>query len=310
MSYTTRQLCGLAVVSGVMLLVGLAGFPSFATAGDHQADRCSHRVVRDYERPLRKMRPPQWPLKSFESQEEALPFGPSGLTLLSVDATRIVMQGNRFGYRIAAARATNRSGLLKQSLHLHWIIETKIWAVRHSGLPAHLVARAARYVGDVRNLKRLEFARSVRSGFYRYDIVVRNRRGTVLGAYGAYYRVVPRRVLVRIGINKSVARTGETVVGSFENVGTDSVLLPNGPGLDIEYEGVMGEWTPAPVAPPPPGVVVLADPSFVRGGYSPGCTSFDIPTDAAPGRYRFSVVAKPFGAGRLRRPVVRTFMVE
>ena len=301
----------LAVVSGVCLAIGLTlGCFSLASASEYLSELCGQRIVRDYEGPLRKMRRLRGPLKPFESQKQTLPFGPSGLSLLRVGTTRVVMQGERFGYRLAAAGTTNRSGLLKQALHLHWFVETRIWAVKRSGVRVRSVARTARYLGDVRDLQRLEFMRSTHSGLYRYDILFRNRDGKILGGYGSYYRVVRRRVGLRIGLNGSVFRAGDKVVGSFENLGTDSVFMPDGSSLDVEYEEAMDQWTAAASGAPRPGVVVIVDPVFVRGGYSLGCTTFDISNDVMPGHYRFSVMVRPFGVAPERRSVVRQFVVE
>jgi hypothetical protein len=100
---------------------------------------CDRTIVRDYERPIKDL-----PLPSPFPKDGNLSFGPRDINIYRAGFGRVVLQGNSFGYRFSAKRATDRSGRLRRPLKLHWDVETTVWRVTHSGRPLGALVRKHR----------------------------------------------------------------------------------------------------------------------------------------------------------------------
>jgi len=262
---------------------------------------CRDRVVKDYEGPLRQMISSQPP-----PEQEDLPFGPRGLSIYRMGFGRVALQGESFGYRFSARHGTTRTGRLKHALVLHWDVETTLWAVNRHGHPLRAVARKNQRLGVVRYLQRLESVFAAKPGLYRFDLSFRKPNGRLLGSYSEYFRVVPRRVALRVAVSTGEVHPGETILGRVENRGTVNALLPNGSGLAVERE-VDGAWIKVPSGPP--GAIVESTGEFLDAGDATACSSFEISQSAAAGLYRFSAAAEPFGAHERQRLLTRNFTV-
>ncbi len=273
-------------------------FCSYATAS--QSGFCRPGVMPDYEGSLENLVSHR-PLR----ERTKLPFGPKGLEVRRLDVRRFVVNGDRFGYALTAKGATTEAGLLKRPLHLHWKVEVTLSAVNANGRATGPAVRSWRRLGDVADLRRLEFAASPGPGLYRLGLNFERWNGDSLGSYSEYFRVVPFRVGLDLALSRSTAFPGEEVLARVRNVGTDTALFPNDVDLRVEYDKD-GSWVGIPT--PKADGAVIGISRFLYGGEATPCSSFRIPEEAEPGRYRFSVMARPFG-GLPSRLLVGEFSV-
>jgi hypothetical protein len=263
-----------ALIAGLLAAQGAAiGMPTYGKAF------CEGRTLHDYERVLEQLPPVRKP-------PEQLPFGPRNLSFYSAAFSRVVVgKGGFFGYGFFDE--TYRSRVLD----LDWDVTTTLTRVGRRGGVIRTVATQHRYLGVVENIgeeRGLSFSVPATSALYRYGIEFRDHAsGEALGSYAEYFRVVKPTYHVRLGIDRTVFRPGQTAYARVENRG--SVWAGFGLGFDIQHLGPSG-WRRDPASPSGlvPAVLVAA-----KSGTAGWCMRFRIPPDLAPGRYRF---AKGMGA--------------
>jgi len=228
---------------------------------------CSHSTVRDYRAPLRNL-----PALRGAPELRGLPFGPQGVTLS--EPLDLREHGGFVGYAIRVRRS--REALLD------WDLTATLTRIDPQGNTHGKARRSHAHLGSLAGKRRIGFRISPAPALYKIELAVNNASGKTLGEYGEYLRVVKPALDVRISLNATSLRSGETVAAQVENHGTGIVILS--PRYSIEvHDG--SAWALAPISPltPDPLVGLLAAP-----GGAVTCWSFTIPTAAPPGRYRLA----------------------
>jgi hypothetical protein len=264
-----RRLAGGAVIVAVMTFV-LAALPALASAAG--LPMCHRRYAHDYAAPLAQM-PPAHALPEGE-----LPFGPRNLSVHTIGTTHVVLSGSRLGFRFAGKNAPHRV------IELGWRVKATAWAVDADGHTLRRLGSTGWHVDRIRDLDKLQLAfPATRPGFVRVDVRVATLAGRSLGSYRDYFRVLKRTNEVRIATDRPSVRPGETIVGLLENPGAGEIDTKR--ALTVERLAA-GTWE---VVPQPPSPLSIKDWSWlIAPGEVSRCNRFDVPVDAAPGRYRFA----------------------
>jgi hypothetical protein len=236
---------------------------------------CRERFVRDYEAPLRGM-PRQHP-----PPEGELPFGPRNFGIHRIDRTPLALEGSRFGYRFGGKNERSRV------LNLNWRASATARAVDAHGRVKRTIGSRRWRVHRVKDLEPLEIAFPAdHPGFFRVDLRIATLDGRRHVAYRDYFRVLRRSNEVAIRVSAESVRPGESVWGLLENRGAGQLSTRG--YLDLERVE-QGAWVPVPLPPSPESVMGIH--WLIGPGEVGRCQRFDVPADAAPGLYRFSVPA-------------------
>jgi hypothetical protein len=262
-----------AICLAAVALVGLAAAP--ATAGPAPSGGiCTMGMVYDYEAALGGMPP----LRTLPADND-LPFGPPGLFLDSRYPPRDIRLP---GDEMLGFRFTAKPREVKPSYPLlDWRVTARLTRVNRRGVVREVLAEVPRRVSRMRRSIPFPLELEGEPGFYRLEIVFREG-GRRIGRFGQYVRVLSPSVDVRLGLNGTTFRPGDTVIPRLENYGAANLgfgLL--GAGFQIEKSGA---WAPAWGSGPAPAIGLGAGP-----GESAECWSRKLPADAQPGRYRFNL---------------------
>jgi hypothetical protein len=256
---------------------------------------CMGRVVRDDARPLRHMPAEQPP------PEGELPFGPRNLSMYALNfGAKVVLDGSHLGYRFAAKGGSARV------LRLNWDVRAVLRRVDDRGRVRGLAGALHRRLGVVEGLDDLQFSFPARPGLYEVDLSFNSLSGRRLAFYSEHFRVVPRRVKLKVAVSDDTFKAGETAYARVLNLGTVPAILR--PRLPVEREE--GDaWVQ--VAEPPVSRESVEEFRWtVGGGQASPCVAFQIPAGAAPGAYRFTASALPFGQVIHRRTLTGAFEVS
>jgi hypothetical protein len=176
---------------------------------------CKGRVVRDDARPLRYM-PGEHP-----PPEGELPFGPRNLSMYALNfGAKVVLDGGHLGYRFAAKGGNARV------LHLNWDVRAVLKKVDDRGRALGTVGTVHRRLGEVEGLEELQFSFPAHPGLYQVDISFRTLAGRELASYSEHFRVVPRRVKLRVAVSGETFKAGETAYARVFNLGTPPAGRP------------------------------------------------------------------------------------
>lgn len=232
---------------------------------------CDGGYVHNYLSPIEKM-----PALHSPPTSGPLPFSPGSIHLQSLNSGQLQAGEGTIGY----ALSNLASGRAAQP---HWKVTASLSKIDRQGRPrkilktkqlrlSHLGAGAIRY---------LSFHVSREPTLYRVDVLFRSWSGKPLAAYGEYVRVVRSRLDVRLISSGKSFLPGQTVFARVANYGSESLEY----GVDFSIEVFDGAgWIEAPISPVNvwPALAVLTGP-----GEAGPCSTFEIPANAAPGRYRF-----------------------
>jgi hypothetical protein len=256
---------------------------------------CKGRVVRDDARPLRHM-PGEHP-----PPEGELPFGPRNLSMYALNfGAKVVLDGSHLGYRFAAKGGNARV------LHLNWDVTAALKRVDGRGRVLDTVGTVHRRLGEVEGLEELQFSFPAHPGLYEVDISFRTLTGRELASYSEHFRVVPRRVKLRMAVSGDTFKAGETAYARVLNLGTVPAVLR--PRLPVDREEG-GAWVR--VAEPPVSRESVEEFRWtVGGGQASPCVAFQVPADAIPGAYRFTSSALAFGQVIHRRTLTGGFEIS
>jgi hypothetical protein len=282
------------LVSAVLSACAVSGL---MTAQALASDTCSISVVQDYAAPLAAM-PPLPPLAAGRT---TLPFGPGHVTLIYRPGQQVALPGTEQGVGFILVTAPGR----ERAARPDWLVSTRMVKVSEAGRTERVLQTRRARVGELAPHApiRLGLGASGEPGFYRVEIVFRNRAGRLIGRFGGYKRVLVGNLDVRFSLERTAVHPGETIEPRLENIG--AAFLSFGLGTRIEVlQG--GTWAPSPfgnVPPVPANGYVNVEP-----GEAASCWRQTIPTGAAPGTYRaslhFSYVVRtgrePVGSGETR----------
>jgi hypothetical protein len=256
---------------------------------------CKGRLVRDDARPLRHM-PGEHP-----PPEGELPFGPRNLSMYALNfGAKVVLDGSHLGYRFAAKGGNARV------LHLNWDVRAILKRVDDRGRALSIAGVVHRRLGEVEGLEDLQFSFPAHPGLYEVDISFHTLAGRKFASYSEHFRVVPRRVKLRVAVSGDTFNAGETAYARVLNLGTVPTILR--PSLPVDREEG-GAWVR--VAEPPVSRESIEEFRWtVGGGQASPCVAFHIPADAAPGSYRFTSSALVFGPAVPRRTLTGGFEIS
>lgn len=282
---------GAVVALAALLALALAPASASAVAPAF----CKGRMVRDDARPLRHM-PGEHP-----PPEGELPFGPRNLSMYALNfGAKVVLDGSHLGYRFAAKGGNARV------LHLNWDVRAVLKRVDRRGRVLGLDGAVHRRLGEVEGLEDLQFSFPAHPGLYEVDISFQTLAGRKLASYSEHFRVVPRRVKLRVAVSGDTFKAGETAYARVLNLGTVPAILR--PSLPVDREEG-GAWIR--VAEPPVSKESIEEFRWtVGGGQASPCVAFQIPVDAAPGSYRFTSSALVFGQAVHRRTLIGAFEIS
>jgi hypothetical protein len=273
-----------------LVLAGLVAVPGAAAEG---AADCRERFVRDYEAPLREMpglRPPP---------QGELPFGPRNFGIHRIERSPIALQGANFGYRFGGKNGGYRV------LDLGWHVKATFRSVSPDGRVRRLLGVKEWRERRVKDLDPLQLSLPAEHpGFFRVDLRFERLDGRRLGSYRDYFRVLRRSTDVGLGVEGMSFHPGESVYARIVNAGAGWIRTKGEFGVQRE-EG--GTWVDVPRAPTAESVRRIT--TLIAPGEYGNCHRYDLPADAAPGRYRFS--ARAFVVNELKmRTVTAPFEVS
>jgi hypothetical protein len=294
MKYVPAPLWVYLIAIGLTLGLSSAAWPDGAQAG---VGFCKSQIVRDYERPLRGMPSDRIPSK------KNLSFAPAGVSLVSLNFGKTVLQGSPIGYEMEVERSIRSDGRLRQPIPLHWRIQLRLWRAGPQGTALQLVASKDQRVGVVR-WPDLQFFVRGEPGVYRFDMSIKRGDGSLLKTYYRYLRVLPKRAAVRIAVNQMEFQPGDTAIGRIQNIGTLPAFLVSAPYLKID-QFINGEWRA--MTTKTDESLTVGPERVLLGGRSGACKRFVIPQDAAGARYRFGALVEVSFGGELRKRLVTRF---
>lgn len=185
---------------GAVCFISLAGvFASNHALGS--STPCGKRDPRTYGHIVRQL---EAPLPKFPP-DDYLPFAPNAMLKVS-DADHVLLSGEKVGYELKLNRRTSHQ--------LHWQVSSVIQRLNDVGRAIEVVMGRHQFVTGGRNTT-LKVARKVKSGLYRLDVQISDRKGRRLGSFFAVFNVLPRHLGVRISSSGSHFAPGSN--GSWTN---------------------------------------------------------------------------------------------
>jgi hypothetical protein len=181
----------------------------------------------------------------------------------------------RFGFGFSEHNYTG-------TVRLDWTVTAQLWKVDGAGTPIAEIDHGRLFIGrlNAAHQPNLSLGPPSSRGFYRFDIQFTDRSGTVLGSFGAYFKLVRPFWKARLGLSRRKPRQGQRVLSRVENLGTETVYF----GEDFRIQKKEGgTW------------VQIPNPTqrfWFRwlGGVGPGssgrCSMLHLPDDFPPGHYR------------------------
>jgi hypothetical protein len=243
-------------------------------AAPAKADFCESQVIRDYAKVLDRL-----PAIPSPPLDEHLDFAPARVFLNHRTSGPLQIGRAERGFTLVFAPYEEGDSA---SRRLDWQVTSRLVKLDRRG---HRIA-APRTIG--KHVKRLravdfDFEISGKPAVYRLEIVFENGRGERLARFGEYFRVLRPSLDLDFFLNGTTFHRGEQVQAWLVNRGV--AILSFGLFKTIEYyDGAT--WTNPPV--PFPGGPVPAIGLAIGPGVKTSCWKTTIPTDAAPGVYRFA----------------------
>jgi hypothetical protein len=255
---------------GLLLVCGV--FPAPASA----AGFCENKTVEAYSAPLEEM-PPLPPVSPYNE----LPFGPARLGIAEIYHQEIVTHASTLGFEIEYG-----SGAGGPTRRLDWLVVGRLVRVSPGERTRKVVEKRIRRVASMQpgNTLKFRFPVSADPSLYRLELDFHGPSGERLGRFGEYFRVMLPRSDLRLSLNGSAFRPGDTVASCIENHGTEGFTYG---ACDPAYQRLEGEqWAHYPPGPVPPCVAIAHQ---LAAGYEAPGAGLTIPSDAPPGTYRVAL---------------------
>ncbi len=274
-------------ILGLALAAAISGSASPVSAVAHERDPpfCDGGVVGDYTAPFSHMRKLHSP-----TPDGQIDFAPPSLLLAPLP--NVLVGDESVGYTLTLRREAPPAS----AVHPAWEVTSSLSRVDRRGRPIELLRRVRHRVATVSETRATEvrFPVSDEVAFYRVTAVFRNASGERLGGYGFYFRVVSSLDGAGMTLSASSYRPGDIVIGRIDNPGRETAYY----GAPFAIERPEGStWIKAPESPAGPWIMPLYMTPPGEKGRS--CSTFRIPFEMPPGRYR---LAKEVGIGAPPRP--------
>jgi hypothetical protein len=240
---------------------------------------CQTSVVHNYAMPLEQL-----PALRGLPTEQELPFGPRHLLLHGVGWRPLVIKSEELGFRLSHGRAAG--GVARP--HLKWLVTPTLARVNQQGRAVQTLGQITKPVFGLGSPggRSFTFQFAFEPGLYRLEIVFENGAGRRLGRFGEYFRAIrPTAQKARLTLNGPSFLPNEMVTARAEEYGVSWLSLHDTYSIEV-YDG--SNWTRAPISPKQHSLLIgpVVGPGEAT---SASCWSFQIPSDAAPGLYRFVV---------------------
>jgi hypothetical protein len=267
---TLRNLV-VAMGAASLLLAANAPREDGAAQASKRIVRCPEPQTQNYLAALEKM-----PRLRGVPESGKLPFGPNAVRLLPLAG--LISGGGPSGFQMESlnSRATYR---------LHWRVQMEVKRVSRSGRPGRVLGVKEVRLGHPRSLwkKPIRLLRRLSSdpSYYRLDLSIYGSHDRLLGRFGEYVRVVPRRIAARLEVAPKVVSPGGLLRVRVFNPGTTSLSF--GPAFTLERLTSTGWFMPAgPRQFWPPTATVISAGAVGR------CEGFPLPSGLEAGSYRLS----------------------
>lgn len=240
-----------------------------------RSEFCTSPVPRDYAGPLLSLPPIRRIPRSGR-----LPFAPQRLNIYLNRPGPVLTEGGDVGYNFSDRR-------FGSVLRLNWIVSAQLYMMSADGTLGEEIENSEITIGVVRNDSPPVMELKVPSapGLYRFDIQFTDTEGNSLGEFSEYFRQMPVRTKVRLGINGYRFHMRQVVASRIENFGTSTVTYD---ALDLLQRRVGGRWRGVPQAN---HRAVPLFQGIIQAGEAGRCGSFRITRNLSPGRYRIVKLA-------------------
>jgi hypothetical protein len=260
------------------ILLALVGSAATLAEGASAEKFCRPEVIRDYQPPLKTMKPLHHP----PSGGSPLPFGAKGLELLPVGFSHVSAGGGKIGFFLDGGAGTGGK-------RISWGVNSELSLVAQDGRVISEIGKRIQRPGSLKSASSANIVFEVGKAprFYRIDVTFLGAGGKSLAHYAEYFRVVPRTLKARLGLERKTYTPGDRVAMRMENLGTVDISY----GYEFAVEIWMGSaWAKSDVSLPGWPEVGLG----LGGGRSAECQRLPITQEFMPGKYRLS---KQYGIG-------------
>ncbi|HEY6145150.1 MAG TPA: hypothetical protein VIV13_02660 [Solirubrobacterales bacterium] len=231
-------------------------------------------MIRDYTRVLERL-----PAIPPPPLDERLDFAPAQVVLNHRSSGLLQLGHEERGFALAFGPFEEDGSA---SRRLDWQVTSRLAKLDRRGRRVGPLRTIEKHVKRLRAVD-FDFEISGKPAIYRLEIVFENSEGERLARFGEYFRVLRPSLDVELVLDGTTFRRGDTVRASLLNRGV--AILSFGLFKTIEYNDGAA-WTTPPV--PFPHGPVPAIGLVIGPGVKASCWKTTIPTDAAPGVYRFA----------------------
>lgn len=265
LAFALRQavwLCGTAVVIGAFLFVPITGRGLANAAESHKAF-CSSQTAHNYAKPLEEMKPIHRVPASGK-----LPFAPSYVKVLRTQP--VAARGGPMGFVVV--------GNSESPVRLNWIVSARLSRINRDGAVQRVMERRQQSVSVSSGSWELDFT-ARKFGLFRVDLTIKRESDEKLAHYAEYFRRVPQRLDIRLGVAASSYRPGDLLSFHLENFGTTEAEFDSSFALERQTGSI---WALDPASPEgatfPTAHLLIGEVSK--------CLGWPLPPDLAPGHYR------------------------
>jgi hypothetical protein len=230
---------------------------------------CRRTLLRNYMAPIERL-----PALHHTPLDEGPAFKPRGVSI-NGHYDQLLPGGGSLGFYIYY------SG--RPAVRLNWLVTAKLAGVDRRGQILSVVDGKQKAIRRPASDSSNDFSFEVpgKPALYKTTLTIRKLSGELLGRYGQYARVLEPKSETRLHLSATSVHPGEALYARVENLGTELVSYGVPYAIDA-FDGAT--WAPAPQSPKGPWILPLL---HSAPGYSENCSRFLIPTDMAPGLYRF-----------------------
>lgn len=242
---------------------------------------CGHSTVaRDYLAQVKRAAPIREVPKLGDPSSRQLPFAPTGLRL-QVSGIDLMIKSSEVGFSLDNFFGARR---------LDWIVESELVKVNAQGEDIKSLGVKRRVIGTFKGgtVINLLHRVSANPAYYRVDIRFFHKGADrVLGQYSSYARVMKPRVDLRVKIERFTVVPGEVARASLWNLGTVPLITPSYTYGFIVQTFTDEGWIGVPDNPPRRIPKLLRPWMLSAGMENRGCLRYLVPSDQAPGLFRF-----------------------
>jgi len=234
-----------------------------SSAAESTSSFCAKETVKNYLKPIERL-----PRVRTVPSSGQLGIGPASLRIFP---PREILATSGHAYFEAHGSLDRRS-----TGPLHWQVESSLFRIHPRSQDVTLIAHKRKLVRSVQGFAHASFgfSKQVKPGVYRLDLEIKNDSGVKLKKYQQYFRALPARTDLRLGVNATSFHPGDTGLLRIENYGT--VFADYGFGYRLLNEN--GEEVPT-------GVIFSNILLRLPAGTAGYCYPLVLPDELLPGEY-------------------------